>query len=124
MHDEEYGISTQALERALEDLSFFQRRIVDQEIIADRHCEDISGAIDRGFRYGEETNGVCGVRGQIPDLAVTVVGRNSDYGRGENRVGGVCPVRRPFWWQEKGWRGCGEEIDSQGVPDDGCQGGG
>lgn len=97
---------------------------MDEKIIADRHCKDIAGAIDRGFRYGVEANGVCGVRGQIPDLAVTVVGRNSDYGRGENRVGGVCPVRRPFWWQEKGWWGCGEEMNSQGVPDNGCQGGG
>lgn len=65
-----------------------------------------------------------GMGGQVPDLAVAVVGCNSGYDGGEDTVDGVCSVRRPFWWQEKSWWGCGKEIDSQGVTDDGCQSGG
>lgn len=65
---------------------------------------------------------MCGVRGQVPDLAVSSVGNNSDNDRGESGEDGLCSVRRSFWWQEKGRWGGGQEVDSQGVADHGRQG--
>lgn len=40
---------------------------------------------------------MCGVRGQIPDLAVAVVAHNSDDGGSEDASDGVCSVRCSFW---------------------------
>lgn len=98
MHDKGYVCFIGVLEHALKELGFLQRRVVDEEVVADRHSEDVAGAIDPGGLGGGKTDDVCDVRGQVPDLAVAAVGRNSNNDGGEDDEGGICSVRCSFWW--------------------------
>lgn len=97
MHDKGYACFLRALEHALKELSLLQRRIVDEEVLADRYGEGVAGTINFGGRGGGERDDVCGVRGQVPDLKVAAVGRNSDNDGGEDDAGGICSVRCSFW---------------------------
>lgn len=47
VHDEGYAFFIGALDHALKKLSLLLCRVVDEEVAADRHGEDVAGAKDR-----------------------------------------------------------------------------